>query len=143
MPRLVTITLLALSINGTGRAHEFWIETDKVRYLPGELVKLHLRVGDGFPGEVIRRDEKHIESFACIGSAGESKAVPGRSGNDPAGYLRARNDETSWVAYVSHPRPLRLSAKKFEHYLKEEGLDSIVKERARRGESEAPGTELY
>jgi uncharacterized GH25 family protein len=49
----------------------------------------------------------------------------------------------AWIVYRSLESPLSLDADKFEEYLREEGLESVVVERSRRGESGKPSRELF
>lgn len=142
MKRYTTAIFAAAAIASLCAAHEFWIQPSTFRAAVGERVSMHLLVGDGFPGEPRPRDPTKLEKFAVIGPDGES-AVPGKDGEDPAGAVVLAKAGTHVVAYRSAATPITLDAAKFEAYLKEEGLDSVIKARAAEGASDKPGRELY
>jgi hypothetical protein len=48
-----------------------------------------------------------------------------------------------FVGYRGTPSPLELPADKFEEYLREEGLERIIADRAARGERALPGRERF
>ncbi|HEV8609001.1 MAG TPA: DUF4198 domain-containing protein [Thermoanaerobaculia bacterium] len=123
-------------------AHDFWIEPTSFRPEVGSTVGLALRVGQGFRGDPVPRMPESIEKFVTVSRAGE-KPVEGAPGRDPAGV--AGIAEPGWivVGYRSRPKPIELPAEKFEQYLKEEGLESVIAARAARGDSQKPGNEIY
>src|SRR5262245_24748521 len=123
-------------------AHDFWIEPAKHRVAKGDTVALPLRVGDDYPGEPVPRDELRIEKFAVLGPDGEA-VVKGEEGKDPAGSVTLAKDGIYAVVYRSKRRSIELAAAKFEKYLRDEGLDHIVKLREERKESDKPGHEVY
>jgi uncharacterized GH25 family protein len=132
----------ALATTAGVAAHDFWIEPSTFEPGVGGVVRLHLRVGEQFSGDAVARDDARIERFVVAGPAGEAD-VRGRDGMDPAGLLRLDRAGTWVVGYRSRPSSVRLEAAAFEQYLKEEGLERVIDERARRGESRAPGREIF
>lgn len=161
---------LVLCLTLAAAAHDFWIEPSTFHCKAGAPVKVALRVGMDFVGEPVLRDPERFERFALV-RAGEKNALPpkttddggkptsapadsdasndgdkpiiGIDGKDPAGYMKPDNQGAQWIVYRSRPRSLSLEAAKFESYLKEEGLESIIDARRQRGESEKPGRESY
>jgi uncharacterized GH25 family protein len=123
-------------------AHDFWIEPTSLRPRVGEMVGLALRVGQNFRGDPVPRNPELIEKFVAVSRAGE-KPVEGVTGRDPAGILRIADPGWVVVGYRSKPKSLELPAEKFEQYLKEEGLEKIIAVRAKRGDSQKPGKEIY
>lgn len=123
-------------------AHDFWIEPSDYQPSRGELVSLHLRVGDAFRGEPVARNVPRIERFIVRDSSGE-RPVPGAHGSDPAGSIHAVGS----VALIGfRSRPIRhgdMAPARFESYLREEGLETVLKARAARGETSRPGREIY
>ncbi len=136
------ITLIALLLAVPAAAHEFWLAPSAFRPAAGRFIDVRLLVGDGFPGEPYARNSKHIRSFDLPGPRGKV-AVPGREGSDPAGRVRIPEAGDYVLGYRSNTTKVELPARKFEAYLVEEGLASIVAERKRRGESDRPGREIF
>ncbi len=124
-------------------AHDFWIEPSRYRPEVGEIVRLRLRVGEGFIGLPVPRDPALLERFVARTADGEEEAVRGVNGADPAGALRIAGEGTVLVGYRSRRSPLELTAEKFESYLAEEGLERIAALRRERGEAASPGREVF
>lgn len=141
-------TVLCLTILSTAAlvapvgAHDFWIEPSTFTPRTGELLKIALRVGDDFDGKPIPRDASKIRAFVAVGADGESPIV-GRDGTDPAGLSRFASPGVQIIGYRNERTHNILEAKKFEHYLYDEGLARIVELRRRRGESDKEGREVY
>jgi uncharacterized GH25 family protein len=123
-------------------AHDFWIEPSTFRPAPGEDFTVGLRVGEHFRGEPVPRDDRRIKRFFLVTGAGESK-VPGLPGSDPAGFAKADSPGLIAIGYRSDRSPVTLEPAKFEKYLTDEGLEAIIAERARLGESDRPGREVF
>jgi hypothetical protein len=136
---LAALTLLLAS---RAFAHDFWIEPSTFRPANGELVTVGLRVGQKLKGEPVPRIPPLIDRFVVRG-AGDEDDIIGRAGGDPAGYARISEGGLHWIGYQSNPSPITLEAKKFEDYLREEGLERIVAARAKSGQSAAPGRERF
>jgi len=106
------------------------------------MVTAALRVGQKVQGEALPRIPPLIDRFLIRGSGAEGPVL-GRPGADPAGTTRVAEGGVHWLGYQSNAYPVTLDAQKFESYLKEEGLERIVAERAKRGESAMPGRERF
>ncbi len=125
-------------------AHEFWIEPSEFHPEPGDQVELPLRVGEHFVGEPSARKNDRIKTFAYFAPQQETPTpISGNDGADPAGTITIDKKGCYVVGYHNSPSRIELDAKKFEEYLKEEGLGAIVEERKRLGESDRPGREMY
>jgi len=99
-------------------------------------------VGQRFRGDALPRNPALIERFALVSEGGEVP-VPGRPADEPAGSVTLARPGLAWIVYRSLESPLSLEAEAFEAYLAEEGLEAVVAERARRGESRKPSRELF
>ncbi len=141
----IAATLVLALCNASARAHDFWIQPSTLRPALDTRVQLVLRVGERFVGdEVPRRSEKIVRFVALAPQAREGEsAIPGVDERSPAGYFRSKLSGLHWVAYQSKPVPIDLLPAKFESYLKEEGLDHVLRARAERGEAQKPGKEIY
>jgi len=123
-------------------AHDFWIEPTGFMADLGRVVGVKLRVGQDFHGDAVPRSEELIEQFVVADTSGRRQVV-GQDGADPAGLLRVTAQGVLVIGYHSRPSPVTLPADKFTQYLKEEGLDGVIAERARRGTSGAEGREIF
>jgi uncharacterized GH25 family protein len=123
-------------------AHDFWIEPTTFRPKVGATVGIALRVGEGFRGDPVPRTPDRIVRFVLVSASGEAP-VEGVPGDDPAGVARVSEPGLQLVGYRSNSSRVDLDAEKFEQYLREEGLDQVVAERARRGEAGKPSREIY
>lgn len=134
--------LAVLGCSSSARAHEFWIMPTSFAPAPLSQVGFELRVGTGWPGETVPRDDDRIVRFALIDPRGEHP-INGEPVSDPAGYAAATALGPAIAIYRSSPASITLAAEKFEAYLKQEGLERISRIRAERGQSAADGKEIY
>lgn len=140
--RLTAVLLVAISVVAPAHAHDFWIEPSTFTPSAGDVIAVRLRVGEHFHGEPVPRRTGRIERFFARSATGEFD-VQGQPNRDPAGLLRVERDGTTIVAYRSLPTRTELDAAKFENYLREEGLESVIDQRKARGESAKAGSEVY
>lgn len=115
-------------------AHDVWIEPATFAPRVGQGVGVRLRVGVDLVGDALLRDPALIQEFVYVDGAGR-KPVAGIAGDEPAGTLRIAAPGLTVIGYSSHPSAVELPADKFNQYLKEEGLDAVIAERARRNQS--------
>ena len=91
---------------------------------------------------MLPRNPALIDRFVLVSRTGET-AVGGRPADEPAGSVTPAQPGLAWIAYRSLESPLSLEPDRFEEYLREEGLESVIAERARRGESGKPSRERF
>jgi uncharacterized GH25 family protein len=123
-------------------AHDFWIEPSTFRPAPGATVAIGLRVGQNFVGDPVPRFSGLIDRFVVRQGGGE-QPITGLENTDPAGWLRADGQGTAVIAYRSVGSFVELPAPQFEEYLRQEGLERIIAERARRSDGTKPGREHF
>lgn len=123
-------------------AHDLWIEPGAFAPAPGQRVAVRLRLGQGFRGDPVPRDPKLLERFAALGAQGET-AIPGVPNTEPAGFVSFPSPGLRTLVYDSRREPVELDGPKFEEYLREEGLDKVIAVRKERGQSAAPGREVF
>ncbi len=123
-------------------AHDVWIEPSSFHPAVGERVTVSLRVGQNLRGEPMPRIPPLIERFVLKGSTREIPVI-GRAGADPAGMTVVGEPGLQWIGYQTTAYPMTIEAQKFEAYLKDEGLERIIAERARKGQQAAPGRERF
>ena len=135
---LLTVFVSAASLS----AHEFWIEPTTFAPTPGKVIGIRARVGDGVLGDPVPRDPSLLQELVVNTGSGRSPVV-GRDGADPAGLLRITANGMHVVGYLGKPTPVELSAAKFNDYLKDEGLDTILAERTRLKTADKSARELF
>ena len=135
--RLGALVVAAISVGGVQLfAHDMWIEPMTFSPDAGEIVGVRLRVGQDFLGDPLPRDPALLNQFVVEDADGR-KPVVGRSGTDPAGFVRAAVPGLLVIGYQSNPSPIELAAEKFTQYVKDEGLDAVAALRASRGQTGA------
>ena len=123
-------------------AHDMWIEPGTFSPEAGQIVSVKLRVGQDLLGDPIPRDPALINQFIFEDASGR-KPVIGRTGADPAGFLRVAAPGLLVVGYRSNPSSVELGAEKFNQYLKDEGLDAVIAQRASRKQTGAGVREQF
>ncbi len=142
MIRKISLLMFIVGCTATATlAHDFWIELDAYKVARDGVVTAQVKVGERFRGNVKARAADHIERFQLMHSDGVTEFV-GESGAESS-TARPGHAGTNVVAYRSKTRTIELPVKKFERYLEHEGLEFIIRERARLGESDKPGREIY
>ena len=133
---------VAVLVSFPAAAHDLWLEPSTFRPAPGIEVTAALLVGQEVQGESLLRNPMLIDRFVFRGE-GPEMPVGGAPGDDPAGSIRLSEPGLHWIGYQSYPYPVVLEAGKFEDYLRDEGLERIVEERARKGQSAAGVRERF
>lgn len=132
MKRLALIALIALP----AAAHDFWIEPSAFRPAAGETVRLALRQGEHFEGEPVTWNPQRIARAVVRSASGVT--------NLRGGAIALTEPGLAIVTYETKPKVHEpMTAATFEAYLREEGLERIIRERAARGESAKNGTEMF
>jgi uncharacterized GH25 family protein len=126
-------------------AHDYWLEPDRLSLAGPGTVTLRLLVGGNLQAEEERECQlARLPQCALVDAAGRRDLRPGLvEGAKPFGRVQLTGGGTHLIVLERTPSIIRLEADKFTAYLKEEGLDYIVAERARRGESAREGRERY
>lgn len=123
-------------------AHDFWIEPTAFRPAVGATLGVRLVVGQKFRGDALPRNPAMIARFVLVSEAGEVP-VAGHAADEPAGSVRIEQPGLAVIAYRSLDSAVSLEAAKFEEYLKDEGLETVIAARAKRGDSQKPSRELF
>lgn len=144
--KILSTFIFALLLTANAFAHEYWFEPEKFVLAPNEKTTVHLYVGDGL---VKDREERAFQTEKTpvfqLFSAGNTMnlktsltdgATPiyNFSAGKPGNYLLGM--ERNW-SYI------KLESGKFEDYLREDGMEYIIAERAKLGEQNREGRERY
>ena len=132
--------LLILLLTPAALAHEFWLETPRLRLAPGDTVPLRLLVGEDFAGQPWPGRATKIGRLVRYGPApADSTALA------PADSLRLTlaRPGLHTVVLQSTESFAELPAAAFTQYLQTEGLDFILDKRREAGTAQQPGREAY
>src|SRR5436190_11360726 len=133
-----SIFSFAIRLAWRAYAHDFWIEPSTFRPAAGDRVTAGLRVGQKLQGEAVPRIPPLVGRFVL-----DNAPMIGFPGSNPAGIAAVARPGFQWIGYQSNAYPVTLDAPKFEQYLRDEGLERIVDERAKKGQSGAQGRERF
>lgn len=123
-------------------SHDMWIEPSAFFAENGQSLSVRLLVGENLLGDPLPRSSRLIQEFVVEDASGR-RAIAGREGMDPAGFLRVANAGPQVIGYYSKPSQVELPAEKFNDYLAQEGLDSIAALRTRRKETGLDAKESF
>ena len=140
-PRRLAAAALALA-SAPLFAHDFWIEPGTFTPRPGDAVTLRLRVGEHLQGDALPYAAARVKRFT-VHDAELARPVASRNGAEPAGAVRIAGAGLTIVDYQSHPSRVELEDAKFDAYLREEGLDSVLDARARTPPPQGRVRELF
>jgi uncharacterized GH25 family protein len=127
---------------GSASSHEFWVEPSTFNLAIGERLDIRLCVGEGLESWALPRNERRIERFETVGKSGKLPLL-GIDGADPAGIARLQKPGVHFVAFESKHTLANMPAEQFSAYLKEKGLEKILKLREQRGESALGARDAY
>src|SRR6478736_7101085 len=138
--------LLSLSLVGATAAalsaHECWLQPATFAPIPGPTIGLTIQVGTNFQGEPKPFSPDRIAALRHFSAAGTEDWTA--KANDRLQLpVRFEDAGTHLVTYDSKPSVITLDAAKFDEYLREEGLEFVIAERAKAGEAAKPGRERY
>ena len=145
------VAWLALGLAGvfgvlTADAHDLWLEAEISPPTPkAEESALHLRLGEQFKAEEERPLQKdHVARFDLFSDRAKRRDLltAGQEGQQPAAKFRAESG-ASLAVMDRTPRPITMEGDKFNRYLEGEGQDAILALRARLGQTEQGGKEVY
>ena len=146
--KLFFFAVLALSSSLTAlnvHAHEFWMWADPFFPKVAANANITLNVGEYFKGDLI--------GFATINVAAVQRYSAGKIENLqervlpnvilPGLELNFASAGTHMVSFDSYPNQIILPADKFSAYLHDEGLDDIIRQREKSGNTATPGRERF
>ena len=143
--RTALSVLIVLAASISAFAHEYWFETDNFFLKLNERSQIRL-----FVGEALKRDEEKpyqasktisFDMFAADGKFDMRSLVE----DETTPFLKFSSDhQGTFLLFLERNWSyIKLDAAKFENYLREDGMDYIIDERKRLGESNKAGSERY
>jgi len=140
-PRYAVLFLLTSLASFYSHAHDFWIEASSYDPLPADEVALIWRVGVGFKGDSLPYITEWIDDFSIVTSTGR-RPVQSIPGSDPVATLES-SAATRLIGYQGQRSFVELEPKKFNDYLRDEGMEFILKQRRDRGEADRAAPEYF
>lgn len=134
---------LSIIMAQAASAHEFWLEPLAFEVAPETNIKVHIKVGQMMDGDTYAYYPSNFERFdMTVGD--ETKPLTGRFAQSPAVEQLAELKGLHVLTYQSKPSTLRYEKREtFESFLKNEGIEWVLKAHERRGLPELDFTELY
>jgi hypothetical protein len=141
--------LLGLLLAPPAGAHDYWLVPETFAPKDGADVPVRMFVGDGFkPEQEVPYSSKKTAAVWLVTAAKTRKNFEepkdgAADGIRPAFRFKMEGTGTAVFRVDRDWSSITLKADKFTEYLREEGLDEVVKLRAAAGESKADGKERY
>jgi uncharacterized GH25 family protein len=146
MKKRLWIVVIIATVAAAAEAHDFWLAANPWHARPGATVSVTANVGDRFPKPTSLTAPDRIASVALVGPEGKTTLAPSFSPQEQSLAFDVRLPErpaTYIVVLTIEPRFIEIKSADFTSYLTHEGLDRVVEERRRLGETETPGREQY
>ncbi|AOS43520.1 Nickel uptake substrate-specific transmembrane region [Lacunisphaera limnophila] len=140
LPRVARFLLLTCPV--LLAAHECWLQPSRFDPVPGQELGLRLNVGMNFQGEARPFNPQRAARLAYYSAAGAADWTGKTSGQTELDFSLP-TPGTHVLALDSGANLITLEAEKFNAYLKEEGLTSVLAQREQAGETNTPGKERY
>src|SRR5690242_1474393 len=122
--RALTLAIGMTACTPAALAHDFWIQPSTFICQVNTPVKVELRVGTAYPGDIVSRLDSRIVKFSIATAGGDGeRPIAGQDGSQTAGVFRPEKPGLHILAYSSTPTFIKLKAANFETYLKDEGLE--------------------
>ena len=141
---LAVALVCVLGVSAAG-AHDLWLEAETLPGAKGEDLLLHLRMGDQFKTEEeLALQKDHVTRFDLFSDRAKRRDLlaTGQEAQVPAAKLR-REPGALLAVMDRTPRPITMEHDKFNRYLEDEAQEAILTMRARLGQNEQPGKEVY
>lgn len=136
--------VLCVLVTLPAQAHEMWLMPTKFKLQKQDSLRIAMRVGMNFAGEVWNYEPDKLITMRRI-SDGKmlimDKAIP--SGRSEGVKISAGEEGTSMIIFGSRAKTIVLQAKEFNSYLRDEGLRDILALRTKKKELDKPVRELY
>ncbi|PWU02686.1 MAG: hypothetical protein C5B52_04830 [Bacteroidetes bacterium] len=141
----ILIASVALLLVIALSAHEFWLEPQKFICKRGEPILVRFMVGENFEGENWNGNRSLVNSLKIYSQDFTDDLTDALSDSTSGDSLKLQyfDEGELLLTYQSNNKFIQLEASKFNEYLKEEGLDSIIGQRKSRNETDSLGRESY
>jgi len=143
MRNLLVVVGLLTSISA-GYAHDYYLLPDTFTPAVNKPVVVRLHLGDGFTSDGEKAfDPRLASTFQLVGPKHTMDLNKEWREEVKAPTLKLSDKGTHWLRLDRLPRQITLDAEKFNSYLADEGLQSILEQRRKEKEDKEPGRERY
>ena len=139
--RVLCILALCALAHPAG-AHDFWISPEPMDPRAGQTVLLRLYAGELFEGDEVPFEAAHAVRFQHVTGA-KVEALTGREGFSPASFLRNIAPGVHVVGYTSAGTDVQIEPERFNRYLQDSGLSTVLAYRRQNGTSGSPARERF
>ncbi len=145
MKKPFILVTAACLLAGLATAHEFWLLPTHFFVKPGETLRANVLVGEGFQGNPSEGRKNRVIQYQHLTPSGKAtKLTPAMVGDNYGEVSVTANEPgTHVISFTNTAKYIQLEPAKFLAYLREDGLDNVIKAREQRGETNKPGRELY
>ena len=145
MTRLSIALPFLLLLAYSASAHDYWLVPDTFTPKEGANVSVRMHVGEAFkPEQEVAYSAKKTAALQLVTATKTFTDFPDlKDGTKPALAFKMPGPGTAVLRVDRDWSSITLKADKFTAYLKEEGLEEVVKARAAAGEADADGKERY
>ncbi len=125
-------------------SHEFWLQPLKFLLKINEHTSVDVFVGENYTGEKVDASKFTISKLTHYSKEGEADLKSQISTKDSVKIpVTFSSEGNHLLAFNNTNKFIQLDAKKFNEYLRSEGLDNIVKLRKEKGLENKKGREFY
>lgn len=144
MKKTIYALLILLIISTLTFAHEFWLQPQKFMLKLSEKTNIDVFVGENYTGEKVDASKFIVSKLTHYGKNIEEDFIKKLLTKDSVKVEASFTSEGNHlVAFNNTNKLIELKAAKFNDYLKEEGLENIIKLRKQQGIENEDGRELY
>ncbi len=147
MKKVIFTSIFLLAITAV-IGHEFWIQPEKYFVAVGARLPFNLFVGENFKGEKWSKRTERTEELLHVYDNDDdftprdiTQMTLINDTDDVA--VQIKKEGTQLLYLHSYPSFIALDAEKFNAYLKEDGIDNILKFRTEKNELNKPAREKY
>lgn len=125
-------------------AHEFWLQPSKFLFKPGEKLAVRFMVGEHFMGEPWEVKKHRVEKLEHHRLGGIKNLTDSVTDSEKQNLsVTLKQEGTHMIALQSDNAFIELDGKKFNEYLKEDGLDDVYAQREKTKTLANPSKEFY
>ncbi len=141
---LLLALLVVLNPSSRALAHDYWLQPSTFKPAPAETFQVHLYFGEAFKPEGERPFQKiRTPVYTLISSHDQQDLTTIPDQTLPLSTLTLTESGTYLLVLDRTAQTIILPAKKFNAYLREEGLTDILQQRQQTRQSNRPGRERY
>ena len=144
MKKTIYSLIILLIISTITFAHEFWLQPQKFLLKPSEKTNIDVFVGENYTGSKVDASKFTVAKLTHYGNGMEEDFMSKLSTKDSVKIEAVFSTEGNHlIAFNNTNKFIELKAAKFNEYLKEEGLENIIKLRKKQSKENQAGREFY